>query len=406
MFTRLDRYILRQLLGALAAVTTALVALIWLTQSLHWVELVVNRGLSLRVFLQLTSLLIPGFVAVILPITTFVVVQFTYQRLTGDRELTVMRAAGLSPWALSRPALMLAVISAAAGLWLNIWVVPLSSEAFRRYQFEIRNRVAAFLLQEGVFTDISSELTVYVRARDQDGTLRGILVEDDRDPASHATILAERGHLSATGNTPKVLLDNGSREDIDPKTGRLDVLTFAQDTVDLASSTHGDDQRLRDVNEMSLYELLHPDANVPARDYGKLAVEAHHRLTQPLTAISFSLVALAAVLTGSFQRHGNVLPPLAAVGMLVALLAAGLVAASLATRHMALLPLIWMQAILPGLVAAWVLFVPASVERVFARSNRREDDGPAAPGGRNAAAGSGAGAPSGLPGAPDATAGA
>src|SRR5277367_6295435 len=98
MLTRLDRYILRQLLVALIAVTTALVALIWLTQSLRFVELVVNRGLSLRVFLQLTGLLIPNFVAVILPITTFVVVHFVYQRLSGDRELTVMRAAGMSPW--------------------------------------------------------------------------------------------------------------------------------------------------------------------------------------------------------------------------------------------------------------------------------------------------------------------
>jgi lipopolysaccharide export system permease protein len=237
MFTRLDRYILRQLLVALTAVTIALVALIWLTQSLKFVELVVNRGLSLRVFLQLTSLMVPGFLAVILPITTFVVVQFTYQRLTGDRELTVMRAAGLSPWALSRPALMLATISAAIGLVLNIWIVPASSEAFRRYQFEIRNRVAAFLLQEGVFTSISDQLTVYVRARDQDGTLRGILVEDDRAANSHATILAESGHLSATSNTPKVLLYNGSREEIDAKTGRLDVLTFAEDTVDLATAS-------------------------------------------------------------------------------------------------------------------------------------------------------------------------
>jgi lipopolysaccharide export system permease protein len=370
MFTRLDRYVLRQLLGALIAVTTALVALIWLTQSLKFVELVVNRGLSFRVFLQLTSLMIPGFVAVILPITTFVVVQFTYQRLTGDRELTVMRAAGLSPWALSRPALMLAVISLAAGLVLNIWIVPASSEAFRRYQFEIRNRVAAFLLQEGVFTAISDQLTVYVRARDQDGTLHGILVQDDRDPNSHATILAERGHLSTTGNTPRVLLDNGSREDIDPKTGRLDVLTFAQDTVDLSTANKNDEQRMRDVNEMSMHELLHPDASIPPRDYGKLAVEAHHRLTQPLTALSFSLVALAAVLTGSFHRHGNVVRPMVAVGMLVGLLAAGLVASSLATRSMALLPLMWVQAILPGVVAAWVLFVPGGAEIAFGRRRR------------------------------------
>jgi lipopolysaccharide export system permease protein len=371
MFTRLDRYILRQLLVALIAVTTALVALIWLTQSLRFVELVVNRGLSLRVFLQLTSLMIPGFVAVILPITTFVVVQFTYQRLTGDREITVMRAAGLSPWSLSRPALMLATISAAAGLVLNIWIVPASSEAFRRYQFEIRNKVAAFLLQEGVFTAISDQLTVYVRSRDQDGTLRGILVEDDRDPNSHATILAERGHLSATGGTPKVLLNNGSREEIDPKTGRLEVLTFAEDTVDLATADKNDEQRMRDVNEMSMHELLHPDASIPERDYGKLAVEAHHRLTQPLTALSFSLVALAAVLTGSFQRHGNVWRPMAAVGMLVGLLAAGLVASSLATRDMDLIPLIWAQAIVPGLAAAWILFVPGAAELGLARRLRR-----------------------------------
>ncbi len=75
---RIDRYILRQLVLGLLAITCGLVALIWLTQSLRFVELVVNRGLSLRVFVQLTSLLIPSFVAVILPITTFVVVQFVY----------------------------------------------------------------------------------------------------------------------------------------------------------------------------------------------------------------------------------------------------------------------------------------------------------------------------------------
>ena len=70
--------------------------------------------------------------------------------------------------------------------------------------------------------------------------------------ASHATILAERGHLSSTGSTPKVLLNNGSREEIDKKSGRLDVLTFAEDTVDLATAGKNDDQRLRDVNEMTM----------------------------------------------------------------------------------------------------------------------------------------------------------
>lgn len=357
--TRLDTYVLRQLLVSLTGVTAALVALIWLTQSLHFIELVVNRGLSLRVFLQLTGLLIPNFVAVILPITSFVVVQFAYQRLASDRELTVMRAAGLSPLGLSRPAIATAILTACTCLILNIWVVPASYSAFRQYQFEIRNRMAAFLLQEGVFTPISDQLTVYVRSRDRDGLLRGIVVEDDRQKDTRATILAEQGRLLDTGDAPSVVLYHGSREQIDRKTGRLDVLTFNENVVDLSSTSKNDETRYRDATEMSLAELLSPDPSlVNARDVGKFEVEAHRRLTAPLTAISFSMVALVAVLTGDFRRYGNLFKPLFAVLTVVGLLALGLAISNVAARHPVLIPAIWLHAAIPGLICAWILYVP------------------------------------------------
>lgn len=358
--SQLDRYVFRQLAFALVAVTGALVALIWLTQSLRFVELVVNRGLSLRVFLQLTGLLVPGFVAVILPITTFVVVQFIYQRLAGDRELVVMRAAGLSPFALARPALALALVAVIVGYALTLWLVPVSYAAFREYQFEIRNRLAAFLLQEGVFTPVSDDLTVYVRRRDTDGTLRGILIEDARQRNSEKTILAQRGRLvGGEAGAPRILLLDGSQQELDRRTGRLNVLTFAQTTVDLSGSTKGDEQRYRDAGEMGLGELLHPDPQTTqARDRGKLIVEGWRRLTQPLTAATFALVGLVSVLTGGFQRHGNVLRPLVGVLAVVGLLALGLAVSNFAARQVALVPLIAAQAVLPGLACAWVLFVP------------------------------------------------
>jgi lipopolysaccharide export system permease protein len=356
---RIDRYILRQLVLALVAVTSGLVALIWLTQSLRFIELVVNRGLSLRVFAQLTGLLIPNFVAVILPITTFVVVQFVYQRLAGDRELTVMRAAGLSPMGLARPALVLAVMSVLAGYALNVWIVPASFGAFREFQFEIRNRVAAFLLQEGVFTPVSDDLTVYVRARDPDGTLRGIMVDDARNKSSHATILAETGRLMAGTGVPRVLLINGSRQELDHQTGRLNVLTFAENTVELTQDDKPGEQRFRDPTEMSIDELLHPAPGAVAdRDIGKLRVEAHRRLSTPLTAVGFTLIALVSVLMGMFRRHGGLVRPFLAIMTVVALVALGLAVANLAARETSLIPLIWLHAIAPGVIAAWVLFGP------------------------------------------------
>jgi lipopolysaccharide export system permease protein len=123
---------------------------------------------------------------------------------------------------------------------------------------------------------------------------------------------------------------------------------------------------------MSMQELLHPNpALVPERDFGKLLVEANRRLTQPLTTVGFAAVALFFVLTGSFRRAGNVLRPLASVLTMVGLLALGLSAQSLATRHPVLIPIIWIQALLPGLVAAWLLFVPTLSVRPRMRVLRR-----------------------------------
>ncbi len=367
--TQIDRYLFRQLFAALLASTAGLVALIWLTQSLRFIDLVVNRGLSLLVFFHLTGLLIPGFVAVILPITTYVVVQFVYMRLAGDRELTVMRAAGLSAFALSRPALMLALLVAAFCAWLDIWVVPASSAAFREEQFRIRNRIAAFLLQDGVFTPVSDDLTVYVRRRDPDGTLHGVLIDDARQKNAHATIIARRGRLLPSREAPRVLLLDGTRQELDHQTGRLNILTFAQNVIEL-SSTHSTAERLRDATEMAMGELLHPDpAVVPERDRGKLLVEAHRRLTAPLTAISFALVALVAVLRGAFQRHGGILRPLIAVLVIVSLLALGLMVSNIAARLPVLIPLIWVHAIAPGVIGALWLFTPdaLSARRMPAR---------------------------------------
>lgn len=355
MISRLDIYIFRQVLFALVLTTSGLTALIWLVQSLRFVDLVVNRGLSFFVFMHLTSLLIPSFVAVMLPITNYVVIQFVFQRMAADRELTVMRAAGLSPWALARPALAVALLATALGYGLSLWVVPSATADFKAFQWEIRNRLAAFLLQDGVFTPLTDKLTVYVRSRDKDGTLLGIMVDDARDSTAHATILAERGRLLDGPNGPRVLLLDGSRQEIDHQTGRLDVLSFKQNEIDLAEATKEEVSRPIDMSEMPLAALLNPHPFFE-RDRAKWKAEGHRRLTEPLTTISYAMVGLFSALGGIFRRHGGMLRPLVTVGVMVGLLTAGLAFGTLAARESGLLFLTWLHAIIPGLVCCWLLF--------------------------------------------------
>ncbi len=368
--TRIDRYIFRQLGAALLAVTVGLAALVWLTQSLRFIELVLDRGLSFLVFLELTGLLLPGFFAVILPITTFVVTLFVYVRFESDRELVVMRAAGLSHWRMARPAVGLALISVAVCYVLNLWLVPTSQQAFRTWQFEIRNQMAAILVQEGVFSSVGDDLTVYARYRDRDGTLRGILVHDARERGAPVTILAEAGRINSTPQGPRVILRNGVRQQVErvaPPAGsppgtapttRLSALTFEENSVELARTTRGEQQeRYRNAQERSLDELFHPDPaeNIAERDLRRFRAEAHQRLSGPLSALGFGLVAMAAGLCGQFRRHGGGLRLFVGIGAVVALLAVGLMIGNLAVRDNSMIPLVWVHTLLPGLVAAWIL---------------------------------------------------
>jgi lipopolysaccharide export system permease protein len=372
---RIDTYLFRQLLFSLLAVTIGLAALVWLTQSLRFIELVLDRGLSLLVFVELTGLMLPNFFAVILPITSFVVTLFVYVRLAGDRELVVMRAAGLSQWRLLRPALLLSVLTALLVLWLQIYLVPLSHAAFRAWQFEIRNQMAGLLIQEGVFSQVGSDLTVYARERDHDGTLHGILVQDAREPGAPVTILAESGRILQTPQGPRVTLQNGQRQTIErtgnPPAPRLSVLSFAENSVDLARATRSDEVRNRDSRERSISELLHPDPaeGLRERDILRFRAEAHQRLSAPLTVISFAMVALAVGLTGQFRRHGGGVRLSVGIGIAVALLAAGLLAGSLAARDNMWIPLLWLQAVLPGLMA--VLWLSDGAQGLLMRTPTR-----------------------------------
>jgi lipopolysaccharide export system permease protein len=359
--TRIDRYILRQLALGLLAVTAGLAALVWLTQSLRFIELVLDRGLSLAVFVELTSLMLPGFIAVILPITTFIVVLFTYVRMNTDREIVVMRAAGLSQLRLARPGLAVALLAVAIGYGLNLWLVPLSHGAFRMWQFEIRNQMAAILLQEGVFSSVGNDLTVYARARDRDGHLRGILVHDERDAGQPVTIIAAEGRIITTAQGPRVVLRDGVRQQLERaapgQPPRLTVLSFSENSLDLARATRQEEVRARDSRERGIAELLNPDPAeaLRPREIARYYAEAHQRLSAPLTALSYALVGLAVALSGQFRRHGGGLRLAAGVGITVGLLAIGLTIGNLATRDNSFVWLIWAHAVAPAAIAFWWL---------------------------------------------------
>ena len=102
---RLTIYLTGQILTAMLFVVVSLTCVIWLSQSLRFVDLIVNRGIPITTLITLTVMLMPTWLSIVLPIATFGSTLFVYNRLANDREMVVMAAAGISPLRLARPAM-------------------------------------------------------------------------------------------------------------------------------------------------------------------------------------------------------------------------------------------------------------------------------------------------------------
>ena len=355
------KYILRQLIVGMILVTTGLTCIIWLSQSLRFIEMIVNRGLSAGMFGYLTVLLLPNFLVIVLPIALFTVVVFIYSKLITDRELVVMRVAGLSQFALAKPALILALMVMTFGYVLNLQLVPQSYQKFRELQWDIRYSYSHILLREGAFNEITDGITVYVRQRTNDGQLLGLLVHDQRDEDRPFTLMAGKGAMVETDQGARVVMFNGNRQSVDKTTNKLSILYFDRYVFDLAAGVEKVGERYREPRERPLDELFNIQQAEPrmnAKEFGKFIVEGHKRLVSPLSALSFTLIGLACLISSSFSRRTQTRQVILAIAIMVALQGTALGMESLIARNLDLVPLLYVLGLAPiilGFVflAAW-----------------------------------------------------
>lgn len=356
----MTKYMLKQLAVTLIITAGVLATITWLASSLRVIELIVNRGVSAGTFIALTILRIPEFLTIVLPIASFISVIFVYSKMNSDRELVVMRAAGVSPLALARPAILLSIAATMFCYVLTLYLMPNAYERFRVLQWDIRHSYGHLLLQEGMFNPIANDITVFIRARTSDGELRGILIHDDRDPNQRRTVIGERGALVETPHGPRVVAFNGNQQVLDRRTNKLSILYFDRHSFDLGSTAGGKDVRYREARERSLGELLKlgPEDVQNAQDYGRFKVEAHQRITSPLANIGFALIALVCLISGDYSRRGQVRRVTLAVVLVVLLQIAGLGFGNLAAVNLVFVPLLYLVAVLPIAVCIPLLMAP------------------------------------------------
>ena len=190
--TLLDRYIFTELLSPFGLSLGALCFVMATKELLRLIELLVSKGVGLWAVIKVFSILLPSFLVLTLPIAGIIASITAFGRLSYDKELVAMRAAGLSLMRLTRPVLLFAVFVFSLTLWLAQWGQPWSSLNLKKVALNLLRDQLVLALERGAFNEPMPRLMIYVQDNDSGQPTKGIFISDERDQETPRVIVAER----------------------------------------------------------------------------------------------------------------------------------------------------------------------------------------------------------------------
>jgi lipopolysaccharide export system permease protein len=359
----ISRYMLRSLVVSMLFVTVSVSCAVWLTQSIRFLQMAVGGGAPFTVFLELVVLSLPNFVSIVLPIALLSIILFIYNKMSAESELVVMRAAGMHTWTLAKPALWLGLGMSLLVFAMNGWIGPISNRSMKQVRNDTQSEYTNILLKDGVFNTLN-QMTIFVRDRDANGDLLGLLIQDDKDPKTPRTIVAKRGVLMQTELGPRLQVYNGQRQELDHQTQKMSRLDFDDYAIDLKFLDPQDQDRWLEPTDRTLTELLTP--NFDPRDKGHekyIQGEANIRIASPLFMLDFTLIGLACLLVGEFDRRGQSRRILRAIFLAVSLQLLSIGMGNLSRKYMGGIWLLYLTGLAPMLVCAWFINIRSETLR-------------------------------------------
>ncbi|HKY95372.1 MAG TPA: LptF/LptG family permease [Kiloniellales bacterium] len=353
----IDHAILRQLLliGLISGLVMILLMLIVKAGAL--LVLAASTGVSWNTVGSLLVYNIPDLAAQLMPLLTFGTVLWIYARAVDDREVVVLLAAGVSPLRLARPALIFAALTTAVAWTMTLWLIPLSFGAFKDREHEVRAGLASAILQEGTFNPIGRKLVLFYREGQLGGVMQDVLFFDARNKDRLQTIIAERAWMDRSAEELKFLFESGSIQQRPNDGSKPDLVQFERFSLSADAESLGFSKRGgRGINERPIGELLFAQPSAEeAHLLPVLRAHGHNQLVKPLLCVMMSGLALLLVMAPAPGRRGAPWwrwPAALTLGAGSEWLL--LAAVSAAERDLALLPGIWIAALLPGGLAWWL----------------------------------------------------
>jgi lipopolysaccharide export system permease protein len=198
----LTRYLLKQHAKPFLFALSALTCFELIRQIARKLGDLMGKGLPWTVILEFFLLTIPFLIAITLSMAVLVAVLYTMSTMSGDRELTAMRAGGVSLGQLLRPLLAAAAAVAFISFLFGDQILPRTNHRLRSLMTDIYRTKPTFSLKEHVINEVQRGRVMLRTAQIDPATylMRDVTLYNLEEAVRNRTVYADSGYLAFAPN--------------------------------------------------------------------------------------------------------------------------------------------------------------------------------------------------------------
>jgi len=192
-------------------------AIVWAVQAVNFLDLIVEDGHAISLYLNYSLLNIPKILTKFIPLSFLLALVLTILKFDSENELIILWTSGLNKIKIINFFLKIALIITLVQLFLAAFINP---NVLNYSRSLIRNSdldLISSAIKTNEFNDTLEGLTIYVEEKDELGIMKNVFIRDDshklstienQEKTASLTIIAKKGRLnSETKNS--LILENG-----------------------------------------------------------------------------------------------------------------------------------------------------------------------------------------------------
>ncbi len=303
----ISRYLIKEILTALMAVTLVLLLLFLSNQLVRYLSYAAAGKIGTSILFQLMGFEIPYLLAILLPLGLYLGIIFAYGRMYSENEMRVLHACGMSVKKLIAITSMLGIVVSLLVVFLTVWVNPwiasqkgtliarsLSTDnilnSLMPGRFQVSSDGQRVLYVEKVARNHKEANNVFIADQNSKDA-------DEHNSMAWTVVSAGRGSqmLDAKSHDPFIVATDGYRYEGLPGQNDFKVVQFKKYAVRMPhivmTSKHQEEESLPTLQLLENYKI--PEN----------AAELQWRISLPISVLLLGLLAIP--LSQTQPRHGR-----------------------------------------------------------------------------------------------------